>query len=226
MPEFFGLASGVLPAKISFLTVGIWWAGFSQFTFRNLPEKKDCRKISSDLLIKGYEEIKKVYMNLKKSPVLKRYLLAFFFYNAGVQSVMYLATLFGRKELEMDTGSLIMTVLIIQLVAIIGAYLFAYISKLRGNKFSLLLMILVWVVVCIAAYFVSSSFQFYILSFIVGMIMGGIQSLSRATYSKLIPKDTEGSASYFSFFNVTFNVSIVVGTLSYGVITPYRFYAK
>lgn len=218
MPELFGLESGSLPAKISFITVGIWWAGFAQFTFKNLPEKNVRKRMSSDLLTKGYKEIRKVYLSLKDLPTLKRYLVAFFFYNAGVQSVMYLATLFGTKELGMDTGSLILTVLIIQLVGIAGSYLFAHVSKLRGNKSSLLVMIVIWIGICIAAYFVATQNQFYALAFVVGMVMGGIQALSRATYSKLIPKDTEDTASYFSFFDVTFNVSIVFGTLAYGGI--------
>ncbi len=218
MPELFGLESGSLPAKISFITVGIWWAGFAQFTFKRLPEKNQRKSISSDLLTKGYREIRKVYSSLKGLPTLKKYLVAFFFYNAGVQSVMYLATLFGSNELDMDTGALILTVLIIQLVGVGGSYLFAYVSKLRGNKSSLMVMIVIWIAICIFAYFVATQNQFYAMAFVVGMVMGGIQALSRATYSKLIPQDTEDTASYFSFFDVTFNVSIVVGTLSYGLI--------
>lgn len=218
MPELFGLESGSLPAKISFLTVGVWWAGFAQYTFRNLPEENTRKKLSRELLTKGYKEIKKVYQSLRNLPTLKNFLLSFFFYNAGVQSVMYLATLFGTKELNMDTGSLILTILIIQLVAIGGAYLFAYISKLRGNKKSIMIMIVIWIGICLGAYFVVSENQFYALAFVVGLVMGGIQALSRATYSKLIPKDTEDTASYFSFFDVTFNISIVFGTLAYGMI--------
>ena len=218
MPELFGLEAGSLPAKISFITVGIWWAGFAQYTFKYLPEKNTGIKISGDLLTKGYSEIKKVYLSLAELPTLKKYLVAFFFYNAGVQSVMYLATLFGTNELDMDTGALILTVLIIQLVGIAGSYLFAYVSKLRGNKSSLLVMIVIWIGICIAAYFVATQNQFYALAFVVGMVMGGIRALSRATYSKLIPRDTEDTASYFSFFDVTFNLSIVFGTLAYGGI--------
>ena len=218
MPELFGLKPGSLPAQISFITVAIWWAGFAQITFKNLPEKNKGQQLSSDLLTKGYKEIRKVYLSLNNLPSLKKYLVAFFFYNAGVQSVMYLATLFGTNELNMDTGSLIMTVLIIQLVGVAGSYLFAYVSKLRGNKSSLLIMIAIWIGICIAAYFVANKNQFYTLAFMVGMVMGGIQALSRATYSKLIPKNTKDTASYFSFYDVTFNISIVFGTLAYGGI--------
>jgi UMF1 family MFS transporter len=219
MPEWFGMEAGTsLPAKISFVTVGIWWAGFAQITFNRLPEKNRDQTITKDLLMKGYKEIRKVYQSLVDLPMLKNFLMSFFFYNAGAQSVMYLATLFGTNELDMDTGALILTVLIIQLVAIGGSYLFAYVSKLRGNKTSLMIMIVIWIGICFAAYFVATQNQFYVLAFVVGMVMGGIQALSRATYAKLIPRDTKDTASYFSFYDVTFNVSIVFGTLSYGVI--------
>ncbi len=218
MPEAFGLEEGSMPAKISFLTVAIWWAGFSQIPFRRLPNNPYGKTTTSKIWSKGYEEIRKVYKSLRDLPKLKRYLVAFFFYNAGVQAVMYLATLFGTTELQMETSDLIMTVLIIQIVAIGGSYLFARVSENKGNVMSLSIMIIIWIGVCFAAYFVNSTMQFYALAFVVGMVMGGIQALSRATYSKLIPQDTIDHASYFSFYDVTYNVSIVMGTLAYGLI--------
>ncbi|GAB5523669.1 MAG: MFS transporter [Roseivirga sp.] len=219
MPWLFGLPEGSsLPAKISFITVAVWWAAFSQIPFKRLPANVYNRKATGRYFSKGYEEIRKVYRSLKGLPDLKRFLVAFLFYNAGVQAVMYLATLFGTKELEMEDGALIMTVLIIQIVAIGGAYVFARISENKGNIFSLSVMILIWIVVCVAAYFVNSQYQFFALAFVVGLIMGGIQSLSRATYSKLIPKNTIDHASYFSFYDVTYNISLVMGTFAYGFV--------
>ena len=217
-PSMFGLEEGSMPAKISFVLVGIWWAGFAQIPFKRLPEGIRKQRRVDQIWSKGYQEITKVYESLKELPALKRYLVAFFFYNAGVQAVMYLATLFGTVELEMETSDLIMTVLIIQIVAIGGSYMFARISEGKGNVFSLSTMIIIWITICFGAYFVDSTFQFYGLAFVVGLVMGGIQSLSRATYSKLIPSDTPNLASYFSFYDVTYNVSIVMGTLAYGLI--------
>lgn len=220
-PAWFGLANlsdPYMPAKITFLTVAVWWAGFAQFPFRRLPGNVYNRHADGNYLTKGYEEIRKVYRSLKDLPQLKRYLLAFFFYNGGVQAVMYLATLFGTNELELDTMALIVTVLIIQVVAIGGAYLFARLSEAKGNIYSLSVMILIWIGVCVSAYFVQTELQFYVLAFVVGLIMGGIQALSRATYSKLIPDNTIDHASYFGFYDVTFNVSIVMGTFAYGLI--------
>lgn len=218
MPELFGLEPGSLPARLSFLTVAIWWAGFAQLTFNRLPKNPFNKTQTDHWFRKGYRELKLVYAQIQKLPNLKRYVLAYFFFNAGVQAVMYLAPLFGAKELQLETSSLIGIVLVIQLVAIGGAYLFAHVSKLKGNITSLSIMILIWIVVCALAFFVNSEMQFYGLAFLVGLIMGGIQALSRSTYSKLIPEDTEDHASFFSFYDVTFNVSIVVGTLSYGTI--------
>lgn len=218
MPDLFGLEKGALPAQISFITVAVWWIVFSQIPFRRLPSNVYNRQVQDKYLSKGYAEIKKVYKSLKDLPNLKKYLLAFLFYNAGVQAVMYLATLFGTKELNMETSSLIITVLIIQIVAIGGAYVFARISEKRGNVYSLLVMILIWIVICIAAYFVNSQYQFFALAFVVGVVMGGIQSLSRATYAKLIPENTIDHASYFSFYDVTYNVSLVMGTFAYGFV--------
>lgn len=217
-PGLFGLPDGTLPARISFLTVAIWWISFSQITFKRLPNNPFNKTAKENLLRKGYKELKLVYGRIKGLREMKRYVLAFFFYNAGVQAVMYLASLFGAKELQMEAGELILTVLIIQLVAIVGAYFFAGLSGRRGNIYALVVMNIIWILVCFSAFFVQNSIQFYLLALLVGLIMGGIQSLSRATFSKMIPKETKDHASFFSFYDVTFNVSIVMGTIAYGTI--------
>ncbi|HHL52240.1 MAG TPA: MFS transporter, partial [Flammeovirgaceae bacterium] len=217
-PTWFGIQSVQFATKFSFLLVGLWWIGFAQITFYYLPENPFNRKPANGYLFNGYREIRKVWRSLRYLPTLKTYLWSFFFYNTGVQTVMYLAALFADKELRMDGGELIITVLIIQLVAIGGSYLFARLSDLRGNKYSLITMVIIWVFICLAAYFVINKYQFFVLAFVVGMVMGGIQALSRATYSKLIPANTTDHASYFSFYDVTYNVSIVVGTFAYGFI--------
>jgi len=204
--------------RFAFLLVGLWWIGFAQITFYGLPEKPNQQKASGKILLNGYRELRKVWNSLVHYPNLKKYLLAYFFFNMGVQTVMYMAATFGSKELKLDDTKLILTVLIIQLVASLGAMLFARISGLRGNKFTLMLMIGMWIVICYGAYLTRSETEFFILAFFVGIVMGGIQSLSRATYSKLIPSATVDHASYFSFFDVTFNLSLVGGTFSYGLV--------
>ncbi len=206
-----------LPARLSFVGVGLWWFGFSQITFRGLP---DVPSVPSSLkLWDGYKELKKVWHQLIDQPRLKRYLLGFFFFNMGVQTVMYMATYFGTDELKMETAELITTILIIQLVAILGAWLFAKVSKRLGNIQALLILIVIWIGICIGAYFVKSVTEFYVLAFVVGMVMGGIQSLSRSTYSKMLPAETKDTASYFSFYDVCEKVGIVIGTLTFGLVS-------
>jgi UMF1 family MFS transporter len=216
-PEWFGITDASLPPRLAFLMVGIWWFGFAQYTFFYLPKNKGKLRIGAESFWKGYHELAGVWRELKTQHKLQAFLLASFFYTMGVQTVMYVAALFGSKELKLESGQLIMTILIIQFVAIGGAYLFAYLSKRFGNIRALCVACIIWVGICIAAYYVYSVKEFYVLAFTVGMVMGGIQSLSRSTYSKLIP-ETRDTTSYFSFFDVVEKVAIVLGTASYGLI--------
>jgi UMF1 family MFS transporter len=212
----FGLGS--LPARLSFIAVGIWWAGFAQITFSRLPASKASEQHPEHpILVNGFYELQKVWQQLKKQPLLKRYLRSFFFYNMGVQTVMYMATYFAADELKMQKTQLIATILIIQLVAILGAYLFSLLSKITNNIFALVILIVCWIGICIGAYFTQTANEFYLLAFAVGMVMGGIQSMSRSTYSKLLP-ETKDTASYFSFYDVCDKVGTVIGTLSFGFV--------
>lgn len=214
----FGLGDAGIASRIAFLTVGIWWIGFSLYALAHLPEKGGSKTVQHHLFLKGYKELKKVWHQLQSLDQVRKFLLAFFFYNMGVQTIMYLAATFGSKELKLKDGQLIMTVLLIQFLAIIGSYFFAYLSKRKGNGFSLGTMIFIWIGCCLYAYTVHTPIQFYGLATVVGLVMGGIQSLSRATYSKLIPQNTPDTASFYSFFDVAFCISIVLGTFLYGYI--------
>ncbi|MBB6611970.1 MFS transporter [Pontibacter sp. Tf4] len=219
-PEWFGIASDnkSLPPRIAFLTTGLWWFGFAQYSFYHLPGNVYNRKPKGSWVLNGFKELKKVWSQVKQLPMLKRFLLAFFFYNMGVQTVMYVATIFGIEELELEDSALILTILIIQLVAIAGAYGFAVLSGKYGNIRALIVAVITWIGICIGAYFIRGEFDFYVLAAIVGSVMGGVQSLSRSTYSKLIPATTIDHASFFSFYDVTEKVSIVLGTLAYGLV--------
>ncbi len=215
--EELGFKEQSLAVRMSFVMVGLWWLGFAQIPFRRLPP--DAQSIPTEnLLRKGYQELLKVWHQLKVHGHTKRFLVSFFFYNAGVQTVLFLAATFAEKELQFKTSDLIVLILILQLVAIVGAYLFARISELRGNKFSLIFMILIWILICALAYGVETKTAFYILAGFVGMVMGGIQSLSRSTYSKLLPENTPDTASWFSFYDVLDKVSTMLGTLGFGIV--------
>jgi len=213
-----GSAGELNASRFSFVLTGIWWLGFSLIPLRILPANIHNKPPKADLWKNGYIEINKVWRSLRSQPDLRRFLLAFFFYNSGVQTVMYLAALFGTDVLHLKSDILIAIFLVIQLVGAFGAWMFARVSRVQGNRFTLIMMNTVWIGVCVGAYFTTTVNEFIVLAVFVGMVMGGIQSLSRATYSKLIPSDTVDHASYFSFYDVAFNVSIVVGIFSFGLI--------
>ncbi len=214
----FGLPDEAMATRLAFMMVGIWWIGFSLYAIARLPNNVHDRKPEGYFLANGYKQLSKVWEELKGLGNMRRYLIAFFFYNGGTQTVMYLAVLFASKELGLGKVELISTILIIQFVAVLGAYLFAFVSKKRGNIESLLYMVFIWLGCCIYAFFVTAAIQFYVLAGIIGLVMGGIQALSRATFSKIMPKGTMDTTSFFSFYDVTYNLSIVFGTFIYGFI--------
>lgn len=212
----FGISDG-LAARLSFLLVGLWWLGFAQITFKALPDKDPAAGNKVTLWNNGLRELKKVLSEIKKMPVLKRYLSAFFFYSMGVQTVMLAATLFGSQELGLKATQLIGCILVIQLVAIGGAQMMAWLSGKFGNIKVLSFVVLVWIFICVMAYFIQTAMGYYVVATLVGIVMGGIQALSRSTYSKLMPA-TNDTASYFSLYDVTEKVAIVLGTFSFGLI--------
>lgn len=217
-PAWYGNISGGEASRISFLTVGIWWIVFAQIPFHYLPETHKVQKQHGNWIFNGFKELKKVFNELQHLNITKKFLSAFFFYNMGAQTVMFLGALFGSKELKLPSDALIITILLIQLVAIIGAYLFSNISEKIGNTRSLLIIVIIWIVVCIAGYFVYTRNEFYILATGIGFVMGGIQSLSRSTYAKLLPENTKDTASYFSFYDVCDRLSTVFGTFMFGLV--------
>lgn len=228
-PGLFHIPNATKAQQISFLLTGLWWMGFSQITFAVLPNNlPTAASKSHNAFTRGYAELRKVWQELKNQVTLKRFLLAFFFLGMGVETVMYSAALFAKQEIFPNTGDkdkdaanggkLILVILIIQLVAIGGSYLFSFFSKRIGNLKVLLFGVLIWAGICAWAYFVYSQMAFYCLAGTVGLVMGGIQSLSRSTYSKLMPL-TKDTASYFSFYDVCDKVSTVLGMLTFGMVT-------
>jgi MFS transporter, UMF1 family len=221
-PEWFGITDGSLPARLSFLLVGLWWMIFSQIPFRKLPEgSQNHDKLVTRSVKSGFQELQKVWHQLGQTPVLKRFLLGFFFYSMGVQTVMLVAANFGEKILHLGTAKLIGIILIIQLVAILGALVMSYFAKKSGNIPVLIGVLIIWIGVCLSAYYIQNEYQFYALAAIVGLVMGGIQSLSRSTYSKFLPENTPDTASYFSFYDVTEKLAIVIGLFSFAYIEEF-----
>ena len=210
--------------RYSFLLVGIWWIGFSQYTYYYLPNNKNNNKLHKNIFFNGFKELKKVWLQIKEIKPLKRYLGAFFVYSMAVQTVMIIAAYFGEKEVawgsdENRTTGLIGSILLIQLIAILGAWLTSKASAKFGNIKVLIVINFLWVIICTYAYFVITPSDFYIAAGSVGLVMGGIQSLSRSTYSKLIPENTIDTTSFFSFYDVAEKIGIVIGMFLYGYIT-------
>lgn len=217
-PAFFGIKDASFAPRLSFLLVGIWWIGFAQITFARLPKgTKAFQNQQNNILTNGFIELNKVWQRVKNMPVLKMFLFSFFFYSMGVQTVMLAATLFASQVIGLPTPKLIISLLIIQIVAIAGAYIMARLSQCFGNFRILILVVLIWIAICIGAYFITTEFEFYTIAVSVGLVMGGIQSLSRSTYGKIMP-ETHDTASFFSFYDVTEKIAIVIGMFSFGLV--------
>lgn len=221
-PELYNISDPSLPPRISFLTVGIWWMGFAQVTFKNLPFNTYNKKPKSNYVFRGYLALKKVIYELKDQPVLLNFLTSFFLYSVGVQSIILLATIYGKTEVGLSTSSLIITIIIIQLVGVVGAYFFSRLSKRIGNITTLKITIIIWGLASLSAYFLDKDdpdvqLKFFIISGFIGLVLGAIQTLSRSTYSKLLPEESLDHTTYFSFFDVTEKLAIVWGTFIFGL---------
>lgn len=208
--------------KVSFVMVGLWWAGFSQYTYKYLPSFRNDKKFTSDILFKGFRELRSIALQIKGNLKLKRFLYAYFMYSMAVQTIMLIATYFGVEEIEWNEGGatmgLIVSILLIQILAIGGAYGTSKLASKLGNIATLIIINGIWIMTVAYAYFIHTPTQFYITASLVGIVMGGIQSLSRSTYSKFLPVTTD-TTSYFSFYDVTEKVGIIIGMVLYGYLS-------
>jgi len=226
-PQWFGISGTAEEASMkamrySFVSVGIWWALFSQYSFYYLPKGNHEVKITKDIFWNGFKELKLVWGQLDQYLRLKRFLPAFFLYSMALQTVLLVAAYFGEEEIAWANGSektvgLIVSILLIQIVGIFGAILTARASERFGNIPVLIAINGIWAVLCVVAYYTRTPMQFYVVAGCVGMVMGGMQSLSRSTYSKLLP-ETHDTTSFFSFYDVTEKIGIVIGMVCFGLI--------
>jgi UMF1 family MFS transporter len=218
-PAWFGIApDSDLQFRLAFLTVGLWWIGFSQITFTKLPKyvyKK--RKGRESVFLNGYKELRTVYYQIRKSNALSLYLVSYFFFMMGLLSVMYMAASFGKKEIGLDDSIMIPTLLLIQLIGMAGAYSFARLSGKIGNLKALMVALSAWTLICIGAYYISGAASFITAAFFIGIVMGGTQALARSTYSKMLPETTDHT-SFFSFYDVMEKLASAGGTFSFGLI--------
>ncbi|SHG34681.1 MFS transporter, UMF1 family [Flavobacterium micromati] len=228
-PKLFGITgtdgeAAMKAMRYSFIMVGVWWVLFSQYSYYFLPKgnKKTDNKVTHHVIFNGFNELKKVWTLLKANIPLKRYLGSFFVSTMAVQTAMLVATYFGAQEIswsskEESTIGLIVCILLIQLVAVLGAFLTSRASAKFGNIPTLIFINSFWIILCAGSFFITKPIEFYIMASLVGLVMGGIQSLSRSTYSKLLP-ETNDTASFFSFYDVAEKIGIVIGMMVYGII--------
>lgn len=211
----FGITDATFMPRLAFLLTGVWWLGFAQITFSRLPNRVSTQKAEGHHLLNGYKELHKIWERLKEERRLRLFLLSFFFYIMGVQTVMFMAASFGEKEIHLRMTQLIITILVLEYVGIAGAYLFAWLSKKMGNLRALTAAVILWIGICLGAFYITTPLHFYIAGGFIGLVMGGIQALSRSTYSKLMPK-TGNNAGYFSFYDVSEKVAMMCGLVIWG----------
>ncbi|MGV8947349.1 MAG: MFS transporter [Lutibacter sp.] len=221
-PKMFGLPDAAFASRLTFLLVGLWWFGFAQITYSYLPNNVYNRKPKKDFIWKGLRELKVVYDEMKQQRELRFFLMSFFMFSVGVQTIILMAGIFGSKELGLPTLDLIAVILLVQIVAIFGAFLFSRISDKIGNISTLKITIFIWALVCCFAFLLDKSqanvsYYFFGLGALIGLVMGAIQSLARSTYSKLLP-ETKDHATYFSFYDVTEKLAIVFGMIVFGLL--------
>ncbi|MDY7395418.1 MFS transporter [Aureibaculum sp. 2210JD6-5] len=221
-PEWFGFVDSAMPTRLTFVLVGVWWLGFAQITFKRLPNNVFHKKPENDYIWKGFRALKLVFKDLVNYPALKTFLTSFFLFSVGVQTIVLMAGVFGSKELGLPTTNLIAAILLVQIVAIAGAFIFSRLSSKLGNIATLKITIAIWGLVCFLAFLLDKNQEdvdiyFYVLAGFIGLVLGAIQSLSRSTYSKLLPETTD-HATYFSFYDVTEKIAIVLGTFVFGAL--------
>jgi MFS transporter, UMF1 family len=207
-----------LAVRISLASAGVWWLLFSQITFRTLRSRRAVRRIppGDSLLTIGFKQLGNTFRQIREFPETVRYLIAYLIYNDGIQTVIVVATLFGSEELHMDNTSLILVILLVQVVAFFGALFFGWLAGQIGTKRAIILSLVVWSgVVIYAAVALQSVAEFWVLSTVVAIVLGGSQALSRSLFSDMIPDGRE--AEFFSFYEISDRFTSIFGPLIFGL---------
>ena len=217
-PEVFGLSGAVEAVQISFLATAVWWAVFSIPLFRNVDEPAGGKKISlRQAAVEGFAQLGKTFREIRKLKVVFTFLAAYWLYIDGVDTIITMAVDYG-KSIGVPDDNLIVALLLVQFVGFPFAYLLGHLGQKLGAKKLILFGIAVYLVVTVLGSNLSLTpyhifgvpiSQFYLLAFLIAMVQGCIQALSRSFYSRLIPKDK--AAEFYGFYNMLGKFAAIVG---------------
>jgi UMF1 family MFS transporter len=216
-PEMFGIPDIGMATRLSFVTVGIWWFVFSIPLWRHVPEPKvvDEEKMNFGLALRtGFGEMAKTFNKIKTYPEAFKLLLAFWLYNDGIGTIMKMATVYGA-EIGIERDLMIGALALVQFVGIPFSFLFGTLAKKIGTKTSILAGLGIYTLISIGGYFMSTAVHFWILAFMVGLVQGGTQALSRSLFGAMIPKERTGE--FFGFFSMSDKFAGIVGPLVFAL---------
>ncbi|WP_338042489.1 MFS transporter [Paenibacillus ginsengarvi] len=215
-PGLFGLPKGLLGTYISFASVAVWWFLFSLPLFRRVKDKKNGTQHSIvQYAAIGFSRLGNTFKRITRYPELLKYLIAYWFFNDGISTIITMATIYG-KEIGLGTKDLIAALVITQFVGIPFTILFGKIAERLGSKQSLYISLAVYILIVIFGFFMTETWQFYALAFVVGMVQGGSQAIARSIYSRLVPKDRP--AEFFGFLSVSSKFSAIVGPFIFSIV--------
>ncbi|PKO13616.1 MAG: MFS transporter [Chloroflexi bacterium HGW-Chloroflexi-10] len=209
----------VLMTRLSFLTVSIWWLVFTIPLWRNVkePERRvQASEISYNPVKASITRLLHTFSEIRKYKELSKFILAFWLYNNGIGTIIFMATIYGT-ELGFSSTVTIGTLLMVQFVAIPFAFLFGWLAKKIGTKPAILLSLGIYTLIAIGGYFLQIEIHFIILGFFVATVQGGSQALSRSLFGRMMPKSK--SAEFYSFFSVSEKIAGTVGPLVFGLVS-------
>lgn len=214
-PELFGLEDAAAASRASFISVAVWWALFSVPLFTTVPEGA-ARTSARSALREGLSTLSATVRALPRRRNLLLFLTAFLLYNDGIQTVILMATVFGKAELGLDTGDLVAALLLTQAVGVPGSMLYGRAASRFGAKRSILAGIAAYMVIVLAASRMRTAAEFTVLACAVGVFQGGLQAVSRSMYSRLIPAGL--AAEYFGLFSVSSRFASILGPLMFAAV--------
>lgn len=213
--EKIGFPDKTVATQAAFVTVGLWWFIFSLPIFRRFPSRTvETKRPIGQYAAEGFGRALQTMKRIKQYPELMKYMLAFWFFNDGINTIITMATIYGAG-IGIKTTHLIIALLITQFVGIPFSFLFGRIAQKLGSKQALYISLSIYIVIVILGYFMQTELHFYILATMVGFVQGGSQAVARSIYSKMVPSSR--SAEFFGFLSLSSKLSSVAGPFLFGL---------